>query len=135
MRALDRQEPFGDLVQRLVPGNLAPATLALGADPPQWPRQPLGMVDALGIARHLLADDAGRVGIVLGAAHAPDGVRIDDLDVERAGRRAVVRAHGARDALGDGAVHRGKATAMRPCAQTHRRDASHEPGLWRQLDA
>ena len=43
------------------------------------------MVDALGIAGDLLADDAGGVAVVLGAAHAADGALIQQLDLERAG--------------------------------------------------
>ena len=49
------------------------------------------MMDALGIARDLGADHACRVGVVLGAADPADGVIVEDLDVERAGRRTIVR--------------------------------------------
>ena len=44
------------------------------------------MMDALGVARDLGADHAGRVGVVLGAAHAADGAVVEHLDLERAGR-------------------------------------------------
>src|ERR1700733_707414 len=56
-------------------------------------------MDALGIARHFRAHDALGVGVVGGAMHAPDAVPADHLDIERADRRAVVRADGgaARD--------------------------------------
>src|ERR1700689_5469675 len=56
-------------------------------------------MDALGIARHLRAHDALGVGVGRSAMHAPDAVPADHLDIERADRRAVVRADGgaARD--------------------------------------
>ena len=50
------------------------------------------MMDALGVARDLGADDARRVALLFGAAHAPDALAVDHLDVERADRRAIVRA-------------------------------------------
>ena len=52
------------------------------------------MVDALGVARDLGADDAGRVGLVLGAVDAADARAVDHLDIERADGGAVVRANG-----------------------------------------
>ena len=60
-------------------------------------KQPVGMMDALGIARDLLANDAQRVAVVLGAAHAPDRVGIEQFDLERAGRGAVMRADRSAD--------------------------------------
>ena len=66
--------------------------LALGAGADQRLHQPVGMVDAVGIARDLGADDARRVAVVLGAMDAADAVVVEELDVERAGGRAVVRA-------------------------------------------
>ena len=56
-------------------------------------------MDALGIARHFRAHDAPGVGGVGASMHAPDVVPADHLDIERADRRAVVRADGgaARD--------------------------------------
>ena len=41
------------------------------------------MMDALGIARDLGADDAGGVAVVPGAVDAPDAVGPENLDVER----------------------------------------------------
>ena len=46
---------------------------------------------ALGVARDLGADDARRVAVVLGAVQTADAVAAEELDIERAGRRAVVR--------------------------------------------
>src|SRR5712675_910773 len=55
------------------------------------------MVNALGIAGDLGADDAGGVGLLLGTANPADALAIDHLDVERAGRRAIVRTGGVAD--------------------------------------
>ena len=60
--------------------------------------QAVGMVLALGVARDLGADHAGGVVVVLGAAHAADGALVEHLDLERAGRRAIVRTGGRADA-------------------------------------
>ena len=49
------------------------------------------MVHALGVAGHLGADDAGRVAVVLRPVHAADPAVGEQLDVERAGRGAIVR--------------------------------------------
>src|SRR6218665_3729124 len=84
----DGIEAADDLVERLVPGYPLPAPLALRADAALRIKQTIGIVDALSIARHFLADHACRVGIVLGATHATDGVVVDDVDVQRAGGRA-----------------------------------------------
>src|SRR5216117_250345 len=59
--------------------------------------QPVGMVNALGIARDLGADDAGGIALQLGAAHSADRGTIDHLDIERASRRAIVRTGGMPD--------------------------------------
>jgi hypothetical protein len=54
--------------------------------------QPVGMMDALGVARDLGANDAGGIVIVLGAVDSPDPVAVQQFDVERTGRRAIVWA-------------------------------------------
>ena len=96
---------FGDDVERIVPGDRGELAAALGADAPQRTREAVGMMDALGVARDLGADHAGRVGIVLGAADTADGALVEDLDLERAGRRAVVRTGRGSDAGADGLIH------------------------------
>src|SRR3712207_9121076 len=64
------------------------------------------MVDALGVARDLGADHAGRVAVVCRAVHPPDRTTVDHLDVEGAGGGTVVRA-GRVPALDPGrCVHR-----------------------------
>src|ERR671912_911612 len=57
-------------------------------------KQTVGMMDALGIARHLRADDAGRVAVALRPMHPPDAAPVNDLHIQRAGRGAVMRADG-----------------------------------------
>ncbi len=52
-------------VERLVPGDPLELAGALGTDALQRMQQPLRMVDALGIARDLRADDAGGVAVRL----------------------------------------------------------------------
>src|SRR5689334_6082969 len=72
--------------------------------------QTVRMVGALGVARDLRADHARGVVVVLRPAHAADRVLVEDLDLERAGRGAVVRTAGVADAFGagepDGLIHR-----------------------------
>src|SRR6516225_8546267 len=52
---------------------------------------------ALGIARHLGADDTPCVRLRRGPANPPETAPVDPLDLERAGARAVMRAHGGDD--------------------------------------
>jgi hypothetical protein len=91
---LGRIEFLGDEVEGRLPTGFLPAPLALAAGAHQRLQKPIGMMDAFGVSRDLGADDAGRVVVVPGAVDAADPVRSKDLDVERAGRRAVVRAGG-----------------------------------------
>src|SRR3974377_51648 len=62
-------------------------------------QQPVLVMFSLGIACALRADYAGRVIVVLGTVHAPDGALVDKFDFERAGRGAVVRAGRIADPL------------------------------------
>ena len=95
--ALGRIEAIGDFVQRLVPRNPRELAGALWPGPAQRIHQPIRMMDALGVTRDLGADDAGSIGLQLGASHPADGRTIDHLDIERAGRRAIVRTGGMTD--------------------------------------
>ena len=54
--------------------------------------EPVRVVDALGVARDLGADHARGVAVVLGTMHPAYSAIGEQLDVERAGRGAVVRA-------------------------------------------
>ena len=47
------------------------------------------MVFTLGVARDLRADHAGCVVVVLCATHPSNGALVEDLDLQRTGRRAV----------------------------------------------
>ena len=103
--ALGRQHGLGGDVERVVPGDALELAGALRALAPQRMHQPVGVVHALGVARDLGADDARRVAVVLGAVHAADAVVVEELDIERAGRGAVVRTDRMTDSdLGVG-VH------------------------------
>src|SRR3974377_911712 len=62
-------------------------------------QQPVLVMFALGIACALRADYGGRVIVVLGTVHAPDGALVDKFDFQRAGRGAVVRAGRIADPL------------------------------------
>ena len=95
--ALGRIEAVGDLVQRLVPGNARELPGALRTRPAQRMHQPVGMMDALGVACDLGADDARGIALQFRAMHPADGRTVDHLDIERAGRRAIVRTGGMPD--------------------------------------
>ena len=87
-------ERFGDLVERIVPGDRRERARALRADPAQRLRQPLGVVEALGVARDLRADHARGVGVALRAPDLAQAPAVQALDLERAHRGAVVRTDG-----------------------------------------
>ena len=84
-------ELLGHDVERIGPGDFGELLGALGTDPAQRLHQPVGMMDALGVARDLLADHAGGVVVAHRAAHATDPLGIQPLHIERAGAGAVVR--------------------------------------------
>ena len=104
---LGRDELFGDEVERRLPARFLPGALALGAGADQRLQQPVGMMDAVGIAGDLGADDAGRIAVGLGAMDAADAVAIEQLDLERAGRRAIMRTGRMADAELGVLVHGG----------------------------
>ena len=95
--ALGLIEAIGDLVERFVPRNPRELPRALRPRPAHRIHQPIGVMNALGIARDLGADDAGGIGLQLGAAHPADAAAFEHLDVQRARRRAVVRTGGMPD--------------------------------------
>ena len=76
----------------IVPGNALELAGALGTLALERMQQPVRMVDALGIARHLLADHAQRVAVVLRAADPADSAFVQYLHLEGAGGGAVMRA-------------------------------------------
>ena len=83
---------FRDLVQGLIPGNLAKFARPLGTDTLQGMGQTLRMMDPLAISRDLGADHARRVIVAGVAPHAADGVVVKDLDLKGAGGRTIVGA-------------------------------------------
>ncbi len=86
------QERFGGDVERIVPGDRLERTRSFRCRAAKRRRQPVRVMDALGVARDLGADHASRVGIVIGAAQSADPLPVQHLHFQRAGGRAVVRA-------------------------------------------
>ncbi len=107
----DVGEGVGDAVQRLVPGDLPELPGAFRPGAQQRMRQAVRVMDALGVARHLGADDAGRVAVFARAAHRADARVAQHLHLQRAGGGAVVRADRGADfsaRAGGGSIwHRG----------------------------
>ena len=76
-------------------------------------------MDALGIARDLGADHAGGIALQFGTAHPADGVAVDHLDIEGAGRRAIVRTGGMPDVDLGVLVHVSIGTIKSPDSRAH----------------
>src|SRR6202000_3284256 len=81
--------------------------------------QPVRMMDALGIARDLGADHTGGIGLEFGTAHPADGLAVDHFDIERAGRRAVVRTGGMPDVDLGVLVHSSRGSTKRGDSRAH----------------
>src|SRR5690606_1565044 len=95
---LDAGKAGGDFGHRLIPGDALELRRTLRPGALQWVLEAVGVMDALGVTVDFLADDAGGVGIILGAAHPTDRTLVHQIDVQRAGRRTIVRADGADSA-------------------------------------
>ncbi len=108
---LSGDEFLRDEIERSFPACLLPRALAFRAGTDQRPGKPVRVVDALGVARDLGADDTGGVAVGLGPVNAADRALVEELDVERAGGRAVVRADGAGGADDEWLVHSGEVHA------------------------
>lgn len=129
-RAVPRRalsEAIGHQVERLVPASLAEPAFALGAGADQRPGQPPGMMDALGVARHLGADHALRVRVVARAADGGDPAAVLHLHFEGAGARAIMRAGGETERHAD-QVTSGRAMAQASCGRIARRRARLSDG-------
>ena len=87
-------ERFGDLVQRIVPGDRRKRARAFRANPAQRLEQPVGVVKTLGVTRDFGADHAGGVRIALRALDLTQAPAVQLFHVERTNRRAVVRTDG-----------------------------------------
>ena len=74
---LDAEKFLGDQIERIVPRDRREVARPFRSFAHQRPGQPVRMVDALGIARDLGADHPRGVAVVLGAAHAVDGVLVE----------------------------------------------------------
>ena len=86
-----------DNVECVVPGDWRKFPAAFGAGAPQRLFEPIGMMDALGVAGDLGADHACRIKIVFRTAHAADRAAVEHFHFKRAGGRAIVRARGGAD--------------------------------------
>src|SRR4029078_4558506 len=86
------EEGLRHLAHGIVPGEALPFACTARAVPLQGRKEAVGMMNALGMAPDFFANDPQRVAVVLGAAHAPDCVFIEEFDVEGAGRGAGMRA-------------------------------------------
>src|SRR6185437_10233068 len=95
--ALGAVEALRDFVQRIVPADARELTRSLGADAELRIREPVGMMNSLRVAGDLGADHTGGVALQLGTSDTTDGRTVDHLDIEGAGRRAIVRAGGMPD--------------------------------------
>src|SRR5215207_4306217 len=90
-------ETRGDFIERFIPGNPRELARTLWSGTAHRMEQPVRVMNALGVARDLRAYHAGGIGLQLGAADATDRAAVDYLDVERAGRRTIVRTGGVAD--------------------------------------
>src|SRR5580704_11639033 len=77
------------------------------------------MMNAFGISRDLGADHARGIGLKLGTAHAADGGIIDHLDIQRTGRRTIVRTGGMPDVDLGLLVHARMGTIKSPGSRAH----------------
>ena len=89
--ALGGIEASRDFVQRLVPGNSRELARTLQPGATHRIEQTVRMVNALGVTRDLGADNARGISLLFGAPYSANAAALDHLDVERAGRRAIMR--------------------------------------------
>src|SRR5262249_43418742 len=91
---LGGEQRFRSDIESIIPRDRGEFAAPLAALAAQRREQPILMVHALSITRDLGADYARRVIVVRGAVNAADGAPIDDLHLERARGRTVMRACG-----------------------------------------
>ena len=84
-------QPRGDRVERFIPADAGELALALVADPLHRIQQPVRVVSAFGIARHLGTQHAGRGRVLRVAAHLGRDAILDGHQ-QGAGIGAIMRA-------------------------------------------
>ena len=114
VRLRGADEGIGDQVERIVPADGSEFAGALLAGALQRLREAPRVVHALGIARDLGADHARGVVVLPRASDGADPVRREPLDLQRAGRRAVVGAGGGNEFTRHGASSSGSGPAVLP---------------------
>ena len=115
VKSFGLEEFLGNEIQRVAPADVGPFARAFGALAPHRLHQAVGMMHPLGIARDLGADDAGRVAVVGSAPHPSDRAGVEDVDLQRAGGGAVMRADGESRLVVERLVH-GRLIANRAAA-------------------
>src|SRR5262245_45723516 len=88
--ALGFEEFLGHKVERIVPRYALKFSRAFCAAAAQRVQQALSVMLAFGVARALGADYASRVVVILRPMNTPDGALVENLDLQRAGRRAIM---------------------------------------------
>ena len=103
-------EFFGDKIKRCVPRDLFELAGPFRAPSPQWMQQPLRMVLPLCITCDLGANDTRGVIVIRGTMHTSNCALVDQFDLERARRRAIMGTGRIADPLctgePDGLIHR-----------------------------
>ena len=97
VRLRGADEGIGDQVERIVPADGAELAGALLAGALQRLRESPRVVHPLGVARDLGADHTRGVVVLPRAPDGADPVRREQLDLQRAGRRAIVGAGGGNE--------------------------------------
>src|SRR4029078_3577102 len=108
--ALGFNELFSHEIERIIPRYALELSRTFCTGPAQRVQQALGMMFPFGVARDLGADHARCVVVVFCAVHAPDRALVENFDVQRTGRWAIVRARRMPDPHGlwetDRLIHR-----------------------------
>src|SRR5690348_12274125 len=109
---------FRNKVERFIPRNSFKIARTLRTLSSQWMQKPMRMMLTFGIACDFRANHARGVIVVFRSAHAPDRTIVEQFDLERASRRAVVRTRRCADAnrrtdVPNGIVHRHSSSVLK----------------------
>src|SRR6185295_17864370 len=85
---------FGHQIEGRIPTDALELTRALRTCAPQRMHEAVGVMDALGVAGNLGANDAGRVAMIGRTVHPANPIVAQQLNVKRTGRRTIVRTNG-----------------------------------------